>query len=247
MNFIQAFSGNYPQKVSNDRKHLEITFPNLFIGEARDILVKVSVPACTTPIDKYAILNAKVQYTSIVDGQMKQGVADVTNTQYNPLTPEIAPCYIKRCIDTEIKLEDVNIDVDTQKNRQLLIETMEQVTKLAERNQYQEATDVLTKCEETIKKSVSITNGSAVCLSILDDLKDSKAKVANNRTFRDFGGSAQLSEYSDTYAKQRKVYSKSTLASSSRIQAPDVPLFNPYQNLSSRRGQTTANASKSMN
>lgn len=233
---LQVFSGKYPQIKSSDNKSVQITFANMFAGESRDILVKLALPACS-PADMqqqgYAVLTSKAKYET-VNGETKNAAADSTDPYFDATFPEVAHCKVIRTSDkSKVDSEEVDVSVDTQRNRMLFVETMDQVKVLAAKSQYSQAKQAIQACEDAVMKSVSHQKRHQVCESLLEDLKESKLKVENESSYTRFGGSAQLEEYSDSHERQRSVYTKKSKAT-----------VNPYQNMSSLRVQSKATASK---
>merc|ERR1712137_558223 len=57
-------SGAYKSTISEARDSSKTNFPNLVIGEARDILVEMNLPE-TVANDKYLLLKSKVDYRKV--------------------------------------------------------------------------------------------------------------------------------------------------------------------------------------
>jgi hypothetical protein len=229
---LQTFSGKYPNNKLSSRK-VEVEFANLFMGEVRDVLVKLKVSPCLEPINIHKLLSAEATYVTMNDTQ-KQAIADVDSIGYDEMFPSTAFCVVKRLID-EDPSPIIDVEVDAQKNRNCFLDVVASANTLAERGDFSKAEEEIQRCKDVVMKSVSAQTNNIVSKSILEDLEETHQRLKDKHLYRQNGGTHVLNEYVSNYSGQRVTYKK----------AAKSEAFNPYQNVSSVAIQKTASDFKS--
>jgi len=226
---LQAFTGKYMNVIDSNQRSVTIIYSNIFAGEIRDVLLKLSIPSVTSISNEQLLLTATANYLSS-DNVSCQAIADPTQSSYRIHTPNIVYTNIKRVI-TESPNLPVNIAVDTQKNRILFVETMEAAEKSAREGKYEAASKLVRDCKMTMMSTPSYACQEAATSSMYEDLDESS--VANSYNFNTKGGRANFSSAVDNYSGQRAMYKAANKSKS-----------NPYQTEGSRTTQSSASTYK---
>lgn len=208
---LKMYSGRYSNQIASDGRSGEVQFANIFVGEHRDILVKIHIPAVPRPVDVYSLLSASVSYHT-VDGTPMQGIP------VGRMEGGDALCSVSRVLDASKAEADVK--VDAQKNRVLVTEALNASMALADSSDYSSAKTEIKRVRGIVMNSKSSATKEALCEALIEQLDEACEKVDNATEFRSRGGKAHMCELGNTLAGQRSMYRKSTSKSPFSYQSP---------------------------
>jgi hypothetical protein len=217
-------SGSYRKEVARDGFSVRVFFKNLMLGEERDVLLTLALPAASEG-ENISILSTEVSYVPL-------GV-DVNSTEER-LTISGGSCAVSRV--TPARLDPSlsrNEKVDVEINRMVLTKATEEAMAAADSADFVQAKKRIEAAWEQVTASPSMAAGNTRSAAFGAELKATLQNVANRDEYTGFGGRAMMSEQAQNYSAQRCCYQK----------ASRTP--NAYQNFSSDSLQAKAKVSKS--
>jgi hypothetical protein len=209
-------SGNYRKVIDPSGDSAQVYFPNLMIGEQRDVLVVMGLPAVSEPDDAHRILASNLEYHRIEGG--------------NQVNLAGQDCMISRVAIVDSSLERNN-DVDVQINRALLDRATAASLALADQGNYEHARGHLNTTLEMVKTSASCRRNDKKSAAFVSELEATISNLEDEDTYRYGGGRSMMSEMASNINQQRCTYAK---AGRSEV----------YQNKSSLGSQAKTKAKK---
>jgi len=220
-----AKTGNYRKTISACGTIMKVYFNNLMIGETRDILLSMKIPA---------VLNENRNYQLFT-----------SNISYMPLnTISTIPTLLigENCIISRLKKNNIdpniskNIIVDFQINRFLLSKATKKSLDFCDVNDFATAKKILNDTLNILKKSASYSANYEKTLTLVEEINATIYNIRDNHNYFFGGGRAMTAEGMQVGATQRCTYSK--------VASPGSAL---YQNFGSATYQRKAMISKGSN
>lgn len=236
---LQTFSGRYLSRpgAAGAAQSVDVSFANIFDGEQRNVLVKLSIPECSAATDVYPLLQASLRYETLA-GDVCHGVASVPEAAAGATATEgkasaaaegVAHCSIGRVSSPSAA---VSVDVDVQKNRAIVTAVLEQSLSSADRHQFAEGRKLIQDTLTTLRESPSFVAGNVICVSLAQDLEGAMKQMRTEAEYFSGGGRACMTEAATLTSQERCMYSSPTKMKS------------PYQSIVSSNVQAKAQASK---
>jgi hypothetical protein len=189
------------------------------MGESRDILLLLSLPAVDEPIQDYELFKAHATY--FIQGD---------NTKR---ASEILSCSLVRVAVNEIPTSlDREISIDVLVNRHDYTTSLQHALLLADGNNFDEAKSIIQCVLTSITSSISFIQNNYITISLVTDLQDALRIVNSKQEYKIQGGRASIQERSLNNAGQRECYQKRSRAN------------NVYQTSSSNVMQIKARSTK---
>ena len=219
----QIIAGRYITSKSVDGRSGTISFVNMYIGESRDILLLLSLPAVDEPIQDYELFKAHATY--YIQG-------DITKRESNSIE-----CNVDRNQMNQSDLNNTNIiqrdiTVDVHINRHACTTSLSSALLLADNNNFEEAKIKIQNALTSLKTSVSYQAKNIIVITLEADLMEALQIVSSKQQYSMRGGRATIEEVSRNHTIQRECYQKSYRTASA------------YQTSSSTIMQERANRSK---
>ena len=213
-----AETGSYRHNISSDRHSMDIYLSRMMIGEERDMLLTLSIPACESPVERFPILCTSASYISVGTTETKR----VSGSE----------CHISRVHKNDLNANAVRDErVEVQCNRMVLLRATRGSLEAADRNDYSEARRTVEEALRTVKSSHSTQAGNPKCAAFVAELNSTLESVSNREIYTTRGGRHNLAEQTQTFSKQKLCYAKAGRA-------------NLYQSKVSASKQSEASASK---
>lgn len=228
-----AVSGAYSVTASADRRTTTVSFANLYVGEFRDVLVKVNLPAvaavraataATSPEEEgleartvpmggegdavdYPVLSAVASFTP-------QGVAQGVEGLEIVDTSEEVVGSVLRLPAERLTVEGTRKDlsVDAQVVRDLGVRAIASALQSADAANFGSSQAILDAAIAMVRGSPSFVAGDAASLAMAQDLTEALSKV-RSRTEYASGGRALMAECHSATSRQRSCYTKAGKAS----------------------------------
>jgi len=182
---IRAVHSKFEHSIAADAMSAQIALPDLFAGEARDIVFALGMPPLAVPgtalivgTVKYCDPNASADFENVISARTLEIDRPAVANAASP----------------------VNVAVNAQRNRVLATNSLETAAALA-------ATD-LPGARETIKGAIasisaSPSAGLPLCVELLKDLNEALSKLATRETFN-HGGMARIAHTTHQISQQRQ-------------------------------------------
>jgi hypothetical protein len=196
----QLYAGRYVHSLEPDGRAGTVSFVNMFLGESRDVVVKLDVPAVTEAVEDYELIRATTTFR--VQGESNAGPAAET------LSSNSAVCVIQRVPTEHIDpTRSRNEQVDVQINRIDGTAAVAEALQQADNANFGAARDLLTAAKTRLGASVSYRNGQVASVALLQELDDALLRV-QSRSEYERGGRAMMTECVSNNVYQRSHYSK---------------------------------------
>ena len=186
--------GNYRKSIDASGSSAKIYYPNLMLGEQRDVLIVMDLPDVSEPEDNQVICKPTLEYTPIVSSEGK-------------ITMSGQECLVSRVGTVDKKLERNN-NVDVQVNRALLDSTTTASLAMADRGEYEEARKNLHGTLDQIKSSSSCQRHDEKTVAFVSELESTIDNLRNDDVYLHQGGRSMMSEMATNISHQRCTYSK---------------------------------------
>lgn len=216
-------AGAYRKLIDLSGASAKVYFPNLMMGEQRDVLMVMDLPAVSGPEEVHTIMSTGLEYTPIVPASgagTGTGVVSMTGQD----------CTISRVETVDTQLER-NTAVDVQVNRVLLDSTTTASLALADQGDYVKAKKNLNSTLATMKESASCRQQDEKTVAFVSELEATINSIENENVYHRGGGRSMMSEMASNIGQQRCTYAKA-----GRSKA--------YQNESSMARQEVTNTKK---
>merc|ERR1719453_1085487 len=148
-------TGNYRKTISANCTSACVYFPNLMVGEQRDILIESDLPSVTSSQEIFEIFSSSLVYSPIATRDK------VTVTGQD--------CVISRVLEADKNMERNNA-VDVQINRTLLDKATTTSLALADEGNYKKACSNLTATLNDMKVSSSAIRRDHKTLAFISEL-----------------------------------------------------------------------------
>lgn len=220
----EVIAGKYNATISNDGRSGNLFFINMFIGESRDVLLKLDLPSVTNAIDDYELF--KTWATFGISGVVKHNTVQTT-------TSSTSNCCINRI---DVKPDDPllsmhrNVEVGIQLSRRACINAINEALIQADQGKLEESIHILKEALANLKTVYSHTLEHIASKAIEQDLHDALSQVQSRDSYRS-GGRAMMQEATSNHSYQRSCYKK-------------TGKINAYQTTSSNNVQQKAFATK---
>eukprot|EP01032_Pedospumella_encystans_P011085 gene11085-12918_t len=194
----QVLSGRYPHALLADGRAASVSFVNMFLGESREVLVKLSVPAVTDTVLDYELVRTTATFR--VQGE----------TAAVPLREAQLPAT---CVVQRLSADRLNpaltrdMEVDVQLNRLQVTAAVDSALKDADAGRMDAARATLTSARIVLLASVSHQAKHLTALSLLQEVDDALSRVQSRAEY-DRGGRAMMQECVSSNAYQRSTYNK---------------------------------------
>jgi hypothetical protein len=142
-----------------------------------------------------------------MEGTMRNAVA-APNVNLPPFPGDgaLAVCTVKR---GENPNEELNEEVDAQKNRATANEAIEAAMRMADQNDFANARMQLKAAKDVVNASKAAHNNNLTCMSLMEDL-DNMEKRLTNDDYNRFGGKAFMTHCHTENVAQRSVFTRAT-------------------------------------
>jgi hypothetical protein len=192
-----AESGSYQKEVHPSGSFTKVFFNNIMLGEERDVLVSLALPASSssTQIDQ-TLLHTCVSYSPVGSRET--------------LTRTGGSCVISRVPQSELSAASTQRDerVDVQINRMLFVEATKESLNYADKGDYEKARTVVEKTMAEIRGSSSMANQNVKTRAFVDELGSTLSNVRDRDVYQTKGGRAVLSQQNQDYGLQRQAYAR---------------------------------------
>jgi len=231
--FEEVNAGEYKVNLAAGSKTATITYTNLFVGENRDVLVRMRVPAVSTAvtIPQYPLFELSALYTPIVSGVTSADTAPIVLAS----TPEENDwCTVARCVGASATAVPANRHntVDVHMYRLKVTELLKRAMDMGDRQDVSAAKKLLEDCLAEMKaSSISYQSRHPITVQLEADLNTAIQSLSNEAEYSRGGGRALMTEAYTSNVQQRCHYSKSSMT-------------NAYQSAGSSSMQTTSAAYK---
>lgn len=189
-------AGNYRKAIDPSGTSAKIYFPNLMLGEQRDVLMVMDLSEVSQPDDNHTILTTGLEYTPIAP---TAGAGAVSMTGQD--------CTISRVDTVDTQLQRNN-DVDVQINRALLDSNTTASLALADQGNYAKARSNLADTLTQMKSSSSCQQNDAKTVAFVSELEATISSLENENVYRRGGGRSMMSEMASNIGQQRCTYTK---------------------------------------
>lgn len=193
----QVLAGKYVSIVGGlNRNIATVQFKNLYQGEVREVLLNLSVPAVSEPIEAYQLFSVSAVYTISATSQRLQ--------------TEVATLAVKRQPGNHPDLLIVQRDlaVDVQMNRIQTMDAIERAIQAADRNDFASANSIINSALDKVSISPSMAANNRVTGSLLADLREASSKVKSKSEYQNRGGRSAMTEAYTENNYQRSCYTK---------------------------------------
>lgn len=166
-------SGRHESEINSQKKQGVIHIGDLYAEEKKDFLVHVSVPVYS---------EAQMEETGVVG---KTPLLDIVCYYRDPLSNETEQIEVESVEilrpTTALSSADgaVNLEVDRQKNRVRVAESIEKAKEMAEKGNMKDAQEVLTNSRTTLLASASAHSGDDLINQLEAELRETTARMAN--------------------------------------------------------------------
>jgi len=199
----QVLAGRYMHTLDADNRSTRISFMNLFLGESREVMLRLKVPAVAWYKQRskglaYELVRATATFR--VQGE----------TSAVPLREAQLPAT---CVVQRLSADRLNpaltrdMEVDVQLNRLQVTAAVDSALKDADAGRMDAARATLTSARIVLLASVSHQAKHLTALSLLQEVDDALSRV-QSRSEYDRGGRAMMQECVSNNAYQRSVYNK---------------------------------------
>jgi uncharacterized protein YegL len=213
---LNVNSGLYISDVSRNQLRSNTTFKQLYPGEKRTLLLRLSIPAVSRGgmlgMGNVFDIAEQIIFTSAMTYTSEQGV----------MTKEPVVCTVSRLNEGFDDALERDIGVDSHINRCLATETTLEAMRKADSGDFEGAKTLITSVLSQLRASSSFAARNPVVMSCIDDLEEALAAVSNRSEYMG-GGRAEMSEACCKGSKQKSVYTKR--GKSSYYQSPASMTF----------------------
>ena len=194
----QVLAGRYNNTLQSDGRTASVNFVNMFMGESRDVLFKLSVPAVSEAVEDYELIRATATF-------QVQGQRDA-NVVYS--VPQPVACAVQRLPKERMNSAQVrDLEVDVQINRMDISAAVTAALKEADAMNFGAAREIVTAAKARLESSVSFQAKHTVVLALMQEIEDALQRV-QSRSQYESGGRAMMQECVTTNAYQRSTYTK---------------------------------------
>lgn len=220
----QVESGLYRKEIARDGSFANVYFKNLMLGEERDVLVTMALPATSDESDAAPVLSTEVTYVPL----------GVEVNSPDRLLARGDDCVVARVAAARLDPSVTrNERVDVEINRLLLTRATEEAMRAADSADYARAKRTIEEAIQEVSSSASMAAGNVKSAAFGAELQATLDNVRDANEYSRGGGRAYMSEQAQNYSAQRCCYQKS-----SRVE-------NVFQSASSGMQQSKAKNSKS--
>lgn len=198
-------AGDYSVTVAAGRRSAAVTFSNLFVGERRDVIVRMIVPATApagTAIPQYPLFELSATYETVGEN----------STVLNSLPEENTWCTVTRLADatcTENTVAHRDVEVDAQIRRLHVTETLKSAMDMGDRSNIDAARKLLTDTlADLTTNSVAYKANHKVTTQLKEDLDAAISGMRNRDYYVSAGGRSMMTEAYTSNVQQRCHYSK---------------------------------------
>ncbi|KAK6150191.1 hypothetical protein DH2020_017716 [Rehmannia glutinosa] len=198
-------SGRYASKISEDRLQCTINIGDMYADEGKEFLVHLSIPVCPSPdgLAKTPLVKIACSYRDTAKTLVELGER-VDIRRPKTLSPTDAT---------------MSLEVDRQKNRLSVIETIAEAKEMAESGNLKGAQALLSLRLSTLLSSPSAQAGDALCSQLEAELMETRDRMANMVMYTQTGRAYVLSGLS-SHSWQRATTRGGSGSGSSSHSAP---------------------------
>jgi len=186
----QIAAGRYTTMLQADKRSGTVSFVNMYMGESRDVLLKLVVPE-SEAVEDYEILSASATFH--IQGEGGQHTADS------------ATCLVQRVSDLQPQVRDLNVDV--QLSRIDCTATVADALRQADAHNLGSARELLAAAKARLQASVAYLALNPIAVGMMQELEDALVRV-QTRTQYESGGRAMMQEGLNSNNYQRSTYCK---------------------------------------
>ncbi|KAL3838251.1 hypothetical protein ACJIZ3_022842 [Penstemon smallii] len=178
-------SGRYVSEISNQESEGVIKVGDLYADENREFLINLSVPILLNDVEgeenerKTSLLDITCSYEDVVSKESVRIEADLVE--------------IRRPNSLSTLDMVVNLEVDRQRNRLLVSESIAEAQKMAERGNLTGARDLLSKGRSTLLASESGQAGDGLCMWLEAEVKETQERMGSTQLYEKSGRAFALS------------------------------------------------------
>ena len=194
----QVLAGRYSHTLLADGRAASVSFVNMFLGETREVLVKLSVPAVTEAVADYELVRATATFR--VQGEPS------TAPLHQAAQPAV--CVVQRLPSDQLDPSlERDMEVDVQLNRLQVTAAVDSALKDADNGNLEAARATLTAARVALTISVSHRHKNPTVMALLQEVDDALNRVRSRSEYQS-GGRAMMQECVSANAYQRSTYSK---------------------------------------
>jgi len=193
----QMLTGKYVSIVGGlNRNIATVQFKNLYQGEVREVLMQLSVPAVSAPVEEYNLFSVTAVFTISTTSQILQ--------------TDVASLVVKRQAGNHPDLLSVQRDlaVDVQINRIEAMNAIERAIQAADQNDFTSANTIINNALNKVSTSPSMIANNRISVSLLADLREASSKVKSKSEYQSRGGRSAMTEACAENNYQRSCYTK---------------------------------------
>ncbi|XP_024526057.1 uncharacterized protein LOC112344835 [Selaginella moellendorffii] len=179
---LRVENGGFESWVSGDGSSALVTLGDLYAEEERDVLVQIELGACAEA-ESIEIFRIGCRYRDALEpGE----VAEAGSTSISVRRPAIV----------QSSSQTASLEVDRQRNRLLVSETMASAGNLADAGNLEAAQDAISASRSRIERSFAFASGDALSKSLHSELGEVLHRMENRRIYEESGRAYTLSVHS---------------------------------------------------
>lgn len=200
VSIAQLQAGRYTNILQPDGRAGRVSFLNMYMGETRDILLQMRVPAVANAVADYPLVTASASYS------LNDGSDSATAATFNV---QPVQCCVARVPADALDPNMVrNLDVDVSLNRVLCTAAVAEALRNADAGNFGIAKEVIAAAKAKLAASVSYRNNNSTVTGLMQELDDALLRVRSRGEY-EHGGRAMMTEAMATNTYQRSCYTKS--------------------------------------
>lgn len=195
----EVLAGRYAHTLQPGGRAGTVSFVNMFLGESRDILLKLKVPAVGEPVGDYELLRASATFQ--VQGEAASATPHAAQ--------DSAVCVVQRLRPDNFteagRARDVEVDVHL--NRLQTAAAVAQALREADNRNFDSARAILRANQAAVNLSPSYQSKNTTSVALMEETVDALRRVENQSEYSN-GGRAMMQECVSSNAYQRSTYTK---------------------------------------
>ncbi|KAL2652483.1 hypothetical protein R1flu_020611 [Riccia fluitans] len=189
---IQA--GTYQNSITDDRRQCIIKIGDLYAEEEKDVLVDVKLPSAPRPTEE-------------ATGRLVTKLLQVSCSFQDPIAHDeietsAIDIIIHRPEAVNVAEQTVRLEVDRQRNRMQVAQSIVEAGALADAGEILAALAILSSAKESLQLSAAFEARDELCLALETELLEIESRMQNHQTYQRSGRAYVLSVQS-SHSQQR--------------------------------------------
>jgi hypothetical protein len=210
VSIVQVAAGKYT--TMTEKRQATVSFVNMYMGESRDVLLKLSIPASDVVVDYELIVASATFQVQGADTSGQSGQTSGTSGtsgQHQTHQTDAATCLVQRLHADSLGLNPLTRDteVDVQLSRHDCNSSVAEALSKADQGDLESAQTILGACKGRLQVSNAYMAGHSVVVGMMQELDDALVRVQSRRQY-DYGGRAMMQEALSSNTYQRSTYTK---------------------------------------